>query len=157
MTVAGDSILTILQIAGQEVHRLYLHPNLLAGPFVFDGTTYRVLERRVEQRTIPQRVTEVVEMGPYSSGETEPRLAYSVKDGPGWVAVLDLEPITVLLPMGDTRWPTDEEQPATCPSCGISWESTDLRRHPTKPLPWWRCSDCGHEWNEIERKAVSDA
>lgn len=57
----------------------------------------------------------------------------------------------------DARWPTDEEQPATCPNCGISWESTDLRRHPTKLLPWWRCSDCSAEWNEVERKAVSDA
>jgi len=50
------------------------------------------------------------------------------------------------------RWPTDEERPATCPVCGIGWDSTDLRRHPDKPLPWWRCSDCGCAWHETIRK-----
>lgn len=42
--------------------------------------------------------------------------------------------------------------PTTCPICGIGWESTDLRRHPDGPLPWWRCSDCGAEWSEWHRQ-----
>lgn len=54
--------------------------------------------------------------------------------------------------MNEPRWPTDEETPTTCPVCGTNWESTDLRRHPSRPLPWWRCSDCGAEWHEIIRK-----
>lgn len=54
------------------------------------------------------------------------------------------------------RWPTAEETPATCPGCGIGWDSTDLRRHPTKPLPWWRCSECSAEWNEIIRKHATN-
>jgi hypothetical protein len=69
-------------------------------------------------------------------------------------AALAAAPVQGARGEGD-RWPTDGETPATCPVCGIEWDSTDLRRHPRKPLPWWRCSDCGAEWNEIDRKAAA--
>lgn len=56
-------------------------------------------------------------------------------------------------PVIDDRWPTAEETPATCPGCGIGWDSDDLRRPRGRPLPWWRCSECGAEWDELVRKA----
>lgn len=92
MTVAGDSLYTILHVDGQAVHRLNLHPNLLVGPFVFDGVTYQVIRQRVERLVISRSVTKVVEGIAHVDGAPEQYLAYGIEDGPEWVVVLDLEP-----------------------------------------------------------------
>jgi hypothetical protein len=50
-----------------------------------------------------------------------------------------------------------DDRPVWCPICFVHADAGDLRRHPTRPGPWWRCSDCGAEWSEWVRRYAEDA